>query len=334
MSVGYRGHRKTYSADINDRSLDDGENLEEEFGGVTGGATDPDFELQKRTIEALLQSGASRHAVDKRGRNAVHLCTMNINEKLLAHVIDLGVDVHKKDYAENSPLHNLLSSFSEEERRTVLRIAKVLVQAGVDVNAKNCEGKTLLHLCTEKGNVNIGPFIGEVVTELGADPTIEDATGVSPLFLAVQYQQHGSGIMALINYPTSQGNPAWQYTDKKGDTILHYAARNRGGIPCGKEILALGLSIDVTNKKGVTPLHTAAQLGNLTAAQHLISLGANINVGDCKGNTPLHYAVTQSKHPRLAQLLIDSGGDLHAQNQKGKSTLQLMSPKVKQYLGL
>lgn len=198
---------------------------------------------------------------------------------------------------------------------------------------------------------------------------MQDADGISPLFLAVQHQQHESGILVLLNFPTAQGQEvtSWRHADKKGNTILHYAAMNRDGVKCGREIIALGLSINVTNKKGATPvcflflflfpvfffffsfserppppsfidlflqLHIAAQMGNILGAQSLISLGANVNAADFKGNTPLHYAVMQSKLPRLAQLLIDSGGDLHAQNQKGKSTLQIMSPKVKQYLGL
>lgn len=79
------------------------------------------------------------------------------------------------------------------------------------------------------------------------------------------------------------------------------------------------------DKDGMTPLHWAADRGQIGIASVLVGLAgtgpaaaALLNVQDENGDTALHYAV-MSEHRELAQLLASSGADAHAKNADGET---------------
>ena len=67
---------------------------------------------------------------------------------------------------------------------------------------------------------------------------------------------------------------------------------------------------------GKTPLHRAAELGQITQVKDLISEGADLNVRDNNRNTPLHYAVYEG-HQDIVALLVENGADVNTFNNFG-----------------
>src|SRR5258706_13335744 len=64
-------------------------------------------------------------------------------------------------------------------------------------------------------------------------------------------------------------------------------------------------------KEGWTPLHTAAQNGDLDAVRALLAQGADPNAREAGDNTyPLHWAAA-AKHVDIVRALLDAGGDVH-----------------------
>ena len=55
----------------------------------------------------------------------------------------------------------------------------------------------------------------------------------------------------------------------------------------------------IRNSDGQTPLHIAAQMGNLWIAEYLLRHGTNVNAKDMHGNTPLHIAATYQMRNKL-----------------------------------
>lgn len=58
-----------------------------------------------------------------------------------------------------------------------------------------------------------------------------------------------------------------------------------------------------------TPLHLAAQAGQLSVCSTLLSMGANANAHDLRGQTPLHLAA-ESDHPDVVKLFLKLKPDL------------------------
>ena len=78
---------------------------------------------------------------------------------------------------------------------------------------------------------------------------------------------------------------------------------------------ALKAELDAREKSagahGWTPLHTAAQAGDLAAVRQLLANGANVNAREEGDNTyPLHWAAAGG-HVDVVRALLDAGGDVH-----------------------
>ncbi len=70
---------------------------------------------------------------------------------------------------------------------------------------------------------------------------------------------------------------------------------------------------------GLTPLHHAANRGDLAAVEALLTKGADVNARGLAKQTPLHLAVTKE----IAQRLISKGAHIEARDNRGRTPLFL-----------
>merc|ERR1719210_1175070 len=66
---------------------------------------------------------------------------------------------------------------------------------------------------------------------------------------------------------------------------------------------------------GKTPLHFAAEYGNMTEAQQLLDKRANPKAEDKSGKTPLHWAAEEG-HVNVTKLLRRFGANLEAKDKR------------------
>lgn len=104
-----------------------------------------------------------------------------------------------------------------------------------------------------------------------------------------------------------------------GDTALHLAAAGGGlNAPGRQECLEvllgpLGARPDLVNKDGRTPLHLAAQAGNLPALAALLAAGAHRSAQDMQGQRPVDLAGAANAQEAVAYL---NGLDMRAKGDK------------------
>jgi ankyrin repeat protein len=79
-----------------------------------------------------------------------------------------------------------------------------------------------------------------------------------------------------------------------------------------------GLSVDVRDKFGNTPLIVACQNGHGRLAKMCVRYGADVNAVNHKKNTPLHFTV-QYGFNALGDFLVDKGANRDARNDEGKT---------------
>ncbi len=117
----------------------------------------------------------------------------------------------------------------------------------------------------------------------------------------------------------------------EGWTPLHFAAQ-KGDIEIIRLLLSKKADVNALSKGLVSfrPLHGTAYAGHYRASRLLLLKGASIDGLDGYGRTPLHGVVFNG-NMKIAKLLIKTGADINAQvtlgEWKGKTPLDLAKSK-------
>lgn len=169
-------------------------------------------------------------------------------------------------------------------------LVHLLLRYGANIEARDQSGCTPLHLAASRGN----PAIVDILLEKGACPTAQTTDGETPLMKALD-AGHWNLIKKLVSHETIN------LSTRGGWSPLHYLVDCQSGssdlVRCGcvdnlEEFLNVGADIEATTRKGITPLHLAAEAADRSQAlQHLLDREANVNARDSKGRTALFFAV-------------------------------------------
>jgi ankyrin repeat protein len=109
--------------------------------------------------------------------------------------------------------------------------------------------------------------------------------------------------------------------NKYGTTPLHKAAQY-GDIAKVKRILKKNVDVNIKTSNGYTPLMFAAQSGNVKLVEYLILKGADPSIQNKYGQTALTNAVIKN-HIKVVQKLIESGADPNSRSATYASPLEI-----------
>ncbi len=133
-------------------------------------------------IPLLVDIGADLAATTASGGDLLNVATGAGNALVIEDLLGLGFDVEGV-YSE-SKMTNLMRaclvpndhSRRRDRVRGDLPVARLLLEAGAEVNRADAQGRTALHYAAGAGL----PALVELLLEAGADPTIADAEGRLP----------------------------------------------------------------------------------------------------------------------------------------------------------
>jgi len=102
-----------------------------------------------------------------------------------------------------------------------------------------------------------------------------------------------------------------------GRTGLHIAA-DRRDVVWLVYLLNRGANPNIADRRGVTPLMRASQLGFFEGIQHLVNSGARVDASNSTGETPLILAVHR-RDTAMMRVLLRAGADPDRTDNSGRS---------------
>jgi ankyrin repeat protein len=284
------------------------------------------------------------HGADAAARSDTHLLPVN-----------LGSGNPFEDYVLQPQRGSTPLMFAARNGR--IDNARLLLDAGADVNVKAPNGESVLVLASFSDQGRLGAFL----LERGADPTADDA-GYTALHTAVSRGDaelvkalcaHGADPNARLTKGSLQQRNLNFYSlsaQLAGATPFWLASKYaeveimRALADCGADPLLMpdngitplmaaageGWATRASNRRGqgigvdaALLLVQAGEHSTLEATRIALDLGGDVNATDPEGNTALHAAVLLG-YPAVVDLLIEHGARLDARNNNDQSPQDLM----------
>lgn len=160
-----------------------------------------------------------------------------------------------------------------------------------DINMKNAEGKTALHLAAEAGQLEIIKYL----LTRRPDLTVTDPDGNTALLLALTKDKSAAALLLIAaGSDVNAHNSSYTYP-------IHWAAHN-GDLDSAKALVEKGAHLDVRNKKDeLTAAWYAVASDRGAMLEFLISAGARTDLPGKDDKTPADLA--KEKYPRLQKII-------------------------------
>lgn len=208
--------------------------------------------------------GLQVNTVNKEGISPLHIvASRNNNLALVSYLLSKGLEVDAKDTNGNTVLMNAVS-------RNTLEIVKVLVEHIKDINSVNKKGQSALSLAVQ----NNAPEVIAFLLEKGAKPSI---------------------------------------TDKDGNNISYYLAQsfskdNSEAFFNKMELLKTnGFELETVQDNRNSWFHMAVDKQSLDLLKLALKMKQDINAKNAQGYTALHLAAMTSKDNTMLEYLIENG---------------------------
>jgi ankyrin repeat protein len=252
-----------------------------------------------QNINLLLAAGARADATDRDGAPPWHYAVWNSDQSVMTHLLATGVDVNAADSRGQSLLHRAAAD------NTNAAVVAMLIDAGADVVARDEEGNMPCHRAASNKNVEV---MRQLIS-LSDINAVNDA-GETPCICATHESNYdalelliraGAKLHAVDNDDRTAMAVAVHHHDEKSLEIL------------------VDANVDVNTvepEDGWTALHVAAAGRNHRLIGKLIAAGADVNARADFGETPCHMLWREDEaRPEDAMhsiaLLIAAGADVN-----------------------
>jgi len=207
-----------------------------------------------------------------------------------------------------------------------------LAEEGAEVDARDEDGSTLLHLAVAAGRVDTV----NVLIDAGADLALTDAGGRTALHIAAAL-----GDALVLDRLLEAGAPV-DIVDHAGRTALHSAVLG-GSLACTKALVDAGADVTIADANGRLPIdcvragdpeeialllvgdgvHAAARNGDIDQLRRLLtSTPASVDRRNAEGNTPLLLACRACRVEAIEYLVIEQVAGVNIADDDGMTPLR------------
>lgn len=328
---------------------------------------------QYSVFQQLLNEGANINAQDANGDTALHIAIRSAHSGAYEAVLDLikrRCDVNIKNNQGETPfqlalerryyiIKKLLECGAEDvtstntDGETALHVLcdysvetiRRFLERGVDVNAQDGRGNTVLHLVARRRRDAVN--VVELLMEYGARAGVVNVEGRNAL-----HEAAGSNSVKLVGLLREKGYSVGE-KDYWGNTALHLAAAGRADDVVQYLLELEEVQMQARNEDGMMALEKALSgntrvrragrdchpnsqnsisvhvgIKDTVLLRLLLKAGVDINAKDRDGRTALHAAILENDKKSL-QILLDHGADVNIENRNGHTPAKLAAMRGK-----
>jgi uncharacterized protein len=207
------------------------------------------------------------------------------------------------DFDENS-------YFAAGQARDLMAL-KMFVEAGINRNAQDADGRTVLISAAARGDLEV---VNALFTHK-VDLNVKDKRGYTALSHAID-AMYEEVVAALLSRPDL--DPNVRGLNGRPALSAYVWREDKGKV---ERLLALGADVNAKDNDSDTALHGAAQSGNVEIMQLLLDKGADVNAKNSVGGTPLMWTAVHG-HENAARLLLSRGADASLKDEDGVTAAQ------------
>ncbi|MDO4551565.1 MAG: ankyrin repeat domain-containing protein [Planctomycetia bacterium] len=263
----------------------------------------------------LLHHGANLTAGQINGKSPAMAVASLWDIDLMKMLFDKNfIDIQEKDFNQSTLLFHAATEGD-------LGMCKLLLEKGVDINAKNAAGRTAVYCALEKKHIEVVRFLVKHGATL-EDPGTDKLKNRDPLPLSLAFQ---TGNFELCKFLVLHGATFFDDPSTMRERLLTLAIQSKNP-DILQYILNFNPDVNVKSHSYLrTPLHYAANTQNYDFCVFLISKGADINACTSNYETPLMISRSSSLATlRINLLLLEAGADLSQRNMAGQDFMDIL----------
>ena len=217
------------------------------------------------------------------------------NTEVIKQLIDNGIDVNLKDDNGCSLLHIAAGNETDE-------MIKILLANNSAVNVVGVNGETPLIVACKRNKINNV----RALIEHGADVNFRlETTGSTALHFAAKFADE-----ELIKFLLNHMNISVNASDNDSQTPLIWACSRKNNVNTVATLLDHGADI-TESPYGQSGLHFAAKYGDSEMIKLLLERGISINTVDSDEKTPLMWACEVKNNVDNVNTLLACGADVN-----------------------
>ncbi len=148
-----------------------------------------------RVVQFLIDHVKNVNAKNKNGQSALSMAVSNNSSKVIDFLLTKGCDVHLKDTKGNTLAFYLVNTFEKSDEKSFEKKLKILIDRGLSMNQNQSDGNSLLHIAVKKNNLELLRRL----SQFGIDINALNNSGYTVLHLASMMAKDESIIKYLLN---------------------------------------------------------------------------------------------------------------------------------------